>query len=269
MAKTLPSVDAVMVGVGWTGGILAAELTKAGLSVVGLERGAYRDANVEFAFPHIRDELKYGIRFGLMQDVSRDTLTFRNSADQMALPMRQLGSFLLGNGTGGAGAHWNGQTWRWTPYDFEILSQSVARYGKASIDEGMQIQDWGVSYQDLEPFYDQFERTAGIGGKAGNLQGKIQPGGNPFEGPRQSEYPNPPMKRSQLGELFQNATQQIGYHPFPGPSANMTQAYTNPDGQSTGGLHVLRLLRALRLRLQRQGQPQQHRLADRPGQRQV
>ncbi|OLV15701.1 GMC family oxidoreductase [Deinococcus marmoris] len=234
MSKKLPSVDAVMVGVGWTGGILAAELTRAGLSVVGLERGQSRDANVEFAFPHIRDELKYGIRFGLMQDVSRDTLTFRNSADQMALPMRQLGSFLLGNGTGGAGAHWNGQTWRWTPYDFEIYSQTVKRYGKGAIDDGMLIQDWGVTYQELEPFFDKFEHTAGIGGTAGNLQGKVQAGGNPFEGPRARAYPNPPMKRSQLGDLFQNATQNLGYHPFPGPSANMTQAYTNPDGQALG-----------------------------------
>lgn len=234
MTKKLPSVDAVMVGVGWTGGILAAELTKAGLSVVGLERGPSRDASVEFAFPRIRDELKYGIRFGLMQDVSRDTLTFRNSADQMALPMRQLGSFLLGTGTGGAGSHWNGQTWRWTPYDFEIYSQTVKRYGKGAIDDGMQIQDWGLTYQDLEPFFDKFEHTAGIGGAAGNVQGKIQPGGNPFEGPRARAYPNPPMKRSQLGDLFQNATRNLGYHPFPGPSANMTQAYTNPDGQALG-----------------------------------
>ena len=31
--------DVVIVGVGWVGGIIAAELTRAGLDVVGLERG--------------------------------------------------------------------------------------------------------------------------------------------------------------------------------------------------------------------------------------
>ena len=31
--------DVVIVGVGWVGGIVAAELTRAGLDVVGLERG--------------------------------------------------------------------------------------------------------------------------------------------------------------------------------------------------------------------------------------
>ena len=40
----------------------------------------------------------------------------------------------------------------------------------------------------LEPFYDKFERVAGTSGKAGNLKGKIQPGGNPFEGERSQEY---------------------------------------------------------------------------------
>ena len=42
MAKQMKHVDAVMVGMGWTGSIMARELTKAGLSVVGLERGAHR-----------------------------------------------------------------------------------------------------------------------------------------------------------------------------------------------------------------------------------
>ena len=36
MATKLKDVDAVMVGMGWTGAIMARELTKAGLTVVGL-----------------------------------------------------------------------------------------------------------------------------------------------------------------------------------------------------------------------------------------
>ena len=42
MATILKEVDAVVIGVGWTGSIMARELTKAGLNVVGLERGAKR-----------------------------------------------------------------------------------------------------------------------------------------------------------------------------------------------------------------------------------
>jgi gluconate 2-dehydrogenase alpha chain len=39
MATVLKEVDALCIGVGFTGSILARELTKAGLRVVGLERG--------------------------------------------------------------------------------------------------------------------------------------------------------------------------------------------------------------------------------------
>ena len=45
---TLKETDAVVIGVGWTGSILARELTKAGLNVVGLERGAQAHAGRGF-----------------------------------------------------------------------------------------------------------------------------------------------------------------------------------------------------------------------------
>ncbi len=53
----------------------------------------------------------------------------------------------------------------------------------------MTIQDWGITYDELEPYYDKFEYMAGIAGKAGNLKGQLIPGGNVFEGPRSREYP--------------------------------------------------------------------------------
>ena len=93
MAKVLKEVDAVIVGLGWTGGILAKELSEAGLSVVALERGAMRDPSKDYALPNIRDELRYVQRHDLMMNTARDTLTIRNNPSQEALPMRKLGSF--------------------------------------------------------------------------------------------------------------------------------------------------------------------------------
>ena len=75
----------------------------------------------------------------------------------------------------------------------------------------------------------------GISGKAGNLRGKTIEGGNIFEGPRQSEYPTPPMKMPYLAALFRDATHSLGYHPFPLPAATTSVPYTNPDGVSRGG----------------------------------
>src|SRR6202044_1488972 len=60
--------------------------------------------------------------------------------------------------------------------------------------------------------------------------GKIQPGGNPLESPRAREYPNPPMKEQYAGALFRKAAEELGYHPFIQPSANMTRPYTNTEG---------------------------------------
>ena len=54
MATKMKQVDAVLVGMGWTGSIMARELTKAGLHVVGLERGANRVPSEDFALPAIR-----------------------------------------------------------------------------------------------------------------------------------------------------------------------------------------------------------------------
>lgn len=233
MARKLPSTDVVLVGVGWTGGILARELTAAGLSVVGLERGGPR-SQAHFAMPGIHDELRYALRYELMQDLSRETLTFRNSEGQTARPLRQYGSFLPGTGVGGAGVHWNGQTWRFLPYDFELRSRTVARYGEKALPEGSLVQDWGVTYDELEPYFDRFEYVCGISGKAGNLQGRLREGGNPFEGARGREYPTPPLPKTHAAHLFEETARGLGYHPFPRPSATLSEAYTNPDGQRLG-----------------------------------
>lgn len=117
MATKLKETDVVIVGMGWTGGILAKELSEAGLSVVALERGDMRTAQNDYALPNIRDELRYVIRQELMQNASKDTLTARNNPSQQALPIRRLGSFcqvkalgalpFIGVAVLGAGLIWN------------------------------------------------------------------------------------------------------------------------------------------------------------------
>lgn len=228
MANPLKPVDVVLVGFGWTASIMAEQLTQSGLEVLALERGKFRDTVPDFAPTQIQDEYRYAVRDALFQDTARDTLSFRNSMDQTALPMRHLGSFLPAVGVGGAGVHWNGQTWRFLPEDFVIRSHTEKRYGKNFIPADMTIQDWGVTYAELEPHYDTFDYLCGISGAAGNIQGQIQPGGNPFEGPRQRAYPLPPLKRSSATVLFDKAAKEAGFKPFPCPAANTSAPYKNP-----------------------------------------
>lgn len=229
-ATTLPAKDVVLIGFGWTGAIMAQELSDSGLSILAIERGPWRDTANDFPVTVDQDEVRYMWRHHLFQNVSKDTLTFRNNPTETALPIRRLGSFLPGEGVGGAGVHWNGQVWRFLPSDFRAKSHNIERYGRRAIPDDMTIEDYPVSYDDIESGFDRFEYLCGVSGKAGNLNGAIQAGGNPFEGARKREYPNPPLNMTPGPELFARAAAAKGYKPFPHPAANMSRAYTNPLG---------------------------------------
>src|SRR3981189_2495928 len=100
------------------------------------------------------------------------------------------------------------------------------RYGRKFLEAGgpeLTIQDWGVTYAELEPHYDRFEYLCGVSGKAGNIKGQIRPGGIPFEAPRGVEFPAPPMKETYFGALFRKGASELGHHPYPQPSANLSQ----------------------------------------------
>ena len=234
MARRLPRKDAVIVGLGWTGSILAHELTQAGLDVVAIERGPWRDTASDFPISYAQDELRYRLQHQLFLQPSQMSVTFRHNANQTALPVRNWGAFMLGNGVGGGGLHWNAETFRFLPSDFTARSHLTQRYGAKFLPEDMTIQDWGVTYDDLEPHYDDFEYLCGTSGTAGNLQGKAQDGGNPFEGARSRPYPTPAQKQGYGHTLFAEAAKQLGYKPYPQPSGNLSQSYTNPLGVTLG-----------------------------------
>lgn len=227
--QRLPHRDVVVIGLGWTGAILSQELTDAGLTVAAIERGPWRDT-ADFPPNYAQDELRYRIRHELFARPEQITFTFRNRSDQTALPIRSWGAFMPPNGVGGGGVHWNGETWRFLPTDFVLRSHLTQRYGRRFLPADMTIQDWGVTYQELEPHYDRFEYLCGTSGTAGNLQGKLQEGGNPFEGPRSRPYPNPAQEQPFMHTLFAQGARQLGYKPFPQPSGNMSRAYENPLG---------------------------------------
>jgi gluconate 2-dehydrogenase alpha chain len=231
--KTLPPVDVAIVGGGWTGLTMAKGLaTRTSLKILVLERGGPHKTR---DYLDNMDELDYAIRLRTMQPIRDETATLRHSLRDRALPIRQYGSFLPGTGVGGSGEHWSGISYRYYPHDFRRLSHIVEKYGRARVPEDCAVRDWPISYDDLEPDYERAERLMGISGKAGNLRGKAIEGGNIFEGPRQSEYPTPPMKMPHLAALFRDATRSLGYHPFPLPAATTSVPYTNPDGVARAG----------------------------------
>ena len=229
---TLPKVDVVTVGAGWTGGILAQQLTAAGMTVVSIEQGPFRHTDPDFQHPH--DELRYQVRRDMMVDLSQETWTWRPNPKAQALPMRQYGSFNPGKGVGGAGIHWAAQHWRFYPTDFQYRSHHVEKYGENRLPVGNRIQDWPVTYDEMEKYYDAVDYDVGISGKAGNLNGQQIPGGNVFEGSRSREYPLPPLASSQAAGIFTQTAANMGYHPFPQPAAILSQGYKDLAGNDRG-----------------------------------
>lgn len=231
--KTLNKTDVVVVGGGWTGLLIAKELAaRTSLKVTILERGAPRHSE---DYAGGMDELDYNVRFRMMQDYSLETVTLRHRIGDRAVPVRQLGSFMPGQGTGGAGEHWAAFFPRQLPDVFDLLTSTMEKYGLKKLPEEHAVVDWGITWNEIEPYYTRADKLVGVSGKAGNIRGKLIEGGNPFEGPRSEEYPTPPTKQPYYATLFERAAKSLGYHPYPNPAATLSTAYTNPDGISRPG----------------------------------
>jgi gluconate 2-dehydrogenase alpha chain len=215
--------DVVIIGVGAAGGILAAELGKAGMKVIGLERGP-RLTTADFN-PH--DELRYFQRQDLRPNIKRQPVTWRPNADASAHPLPVLN---YGSQAGGGTVHYGAISWRFHEDDFRPRAHTIERYGSRAIPEDSSLVDWPLAYADVEPFYDRAEYELGVSGKAGNLQGRKIEGGNVFEAPRQREYPLPPLLADQSGVLFEAGARKLGYHPFSSPRAILSQSYQGRPG---------------------------------------
>jgi gluconate 2-dehydrogenase alpha chain len=222
---TLPKVDVVIVGLGAGGGIMAKELSTAGMKVVGLEWGPLRRTQ-DFQWDH--DELKYESRQFLLQPIINEVpMQYRPNAQTAETPGVP---WTISSGVGGGTIHYGTWNWRMLPHHFKIYSDNVARYGASSIPAGTNIVDWPIAYTDLAPYYDMVENELGISGQAGNLNGVIQSGGNPFEGPRDQPFPLPPLIQTTGSRIFSQAATQLNYKPFPTPSGIISQPYNGRPG---------------------------------------
>src|SRR5512135_2624083 len=183
----LPKVDVVIVGLGAAGGVMAKELSTAGLKVVALDLGPFRKTE-DFTY---HDELRFSTRKELLQPkLSETPMQLRKDASSPAAPFLP---WTISVGIGGGLVHYGTWNWRMLPHHFQIASDVTKRYGAGMLPAGSNIVDWPIKYSDLAPYYDKVDTELGISGKAGNINGTIQAGGNPFEGPRSKDFPLPPI----------------------------------------------------------------------------
>ena len=150
-------VNAVVVGAGAAGGIVAKQLAVSGMSVVLFERGKwYTPADCR------KDDLRnqrttvLGNAFGPEDEGNPRVLVDAAGNAHVMLPSEggyQNNAACVGGGTLSYGA----QAWRYMPQDFRLKST----YGAPP---GSSLEDWPISYDDLEPFYDQAEYEIGVSG---------------------------------------------------------------------------------------------------------
>jgi gluconate 2-dehydrogenase alpha chain len=233
--QTLAQVDVVIVGSGWSGMIMAKEIaSRTPLKVLVLERGG--PARDPAAYGEEMDEVDTFLRMRRAESAANGLATTRASSRDRAAPIRQYRDFPWGGtGMGGSSDHWGATSPRQLPEAFRIASHLKELHGASKLPPDISIQDFGIGWTDIEPYYTRAEQMMGTCGKAGNLNGRKIEGGNIFEGPRSREFPNPPHPMPYGPLLFAEAAKGLGYHPFPMPSSTLSQDYTNPDNVSRPG----------------------------------
>ena len=178
--------DVVIIGLGAVGGVAALPLTQAGVEVVGLEAGTWLTRR-DFA----PDELRNNYR-GWPQGVQKANQEIPTSRATASSPTGPRGNIHpMQNAVGGTSLHYWAQSWRLNPWDFKVVSETTRRYGAGRIPKGSTVEDWPFGLEEIEPYYDKVEYEVGVSGQAGNIDGKIDPRGNKFEGPRKRAYPMP------------------------------------------------------------------------------
>ena len=102
MATRLDKHTVVIVGGGLAAALVARQLTVKGVDVLLLERGGDHREGAEAHLPSQRDELRWDVHAGLVQDWSIETYSLRHASSEVALPIRRMEAFLPGEGMGGA-----------------------------------------------------------------------------------------------------------------------------------------------------------------------
>src|SRR2546425_3540102 len=152
--EIMPSVrkvNAVIIGSGAGGAVVAKELSHAGLKVVLLERGRlFRMSEAHHDL--LRSQYDNSGPLGYGPDIKANPRTFRLDPGETArIRFPNQGGYgrtaaCVGGGTTAYGC----MAWRFVEKDFQMKTL----YG---VPTGTTLDDWPISYADLEPYYTKAE----------------------------------------------------------------------------------------------------------------
>jgi len=176
-------VDFAIVGTGAGGGTLAAKLSEAGFSVVAFDAGPFWRPLEDF----VSDEAWQN---GLFWTDERIT----GGDDPI-----ELGSNNCGRGVGGSTVHYTMIALRWRPEWFECGSK--LGYGR----------DWPISFDELEPYYEEVEEALKIAGPIRYPWGR-----------RRKRYPYREHEVNAAGLVLARGCEAIGIDWSPIPLATLS-----------------------------------------------
>ncbi len=193
------TADVVIIGSGASAGPCAFKLAQSGLKVTVLEKGDFRDQELnpedEFAEIHLERHRP--------SDSLDPTVVI--SGEKISASTRVGQSFYL---VGGGTVRYTATSWRLRAKDF----LKKTSYGSV---EGCSIEDWPITYEELEPYYTQAEKMVGISGLSG---------ADPTEPFRSQNHLMPPLKEDNFQKLLVPAAKKLGLNPFPIPVAIHSEA---------------------------------------------
>jgi len=187
--------DAIVVGAGAGGGVVASELAIGGLRVLLVEQGRWLDHDNAGQRDHLRNHryALYGHNTGPDADAGQRVLVGPDGRLQTVsphMPGYHNNASCIGSGT----LVYGGQAWRYHPDDFRMAS----RYG---VPAGSSLADWPIGYDELEPWYAKAEQTLGVAGPRGCL---------PHEPHRSQDLPMPPLPRYEAAAIFGAGAEKLG-----------------------------------------------------------
>ncbi len=206
---SLARVNAVIVGAGAAGGVVAKELAEAGMTVALLERGRWYTA-ADCRKDDLRNQRTcvLGNAFGPDDERNPRVVVDGSGRERIVLPSDGAYSnnaACVGGGTLSYGA----MAWRYMEKDFRMRST----YGAVA---GSTLEDWPIGYSDLEPYYEKAEWEIGVSGDVS---------ADPFHAPRKRGLPMPPLPPNREYEVLKPAALRLGLHPFDIPMLRNSVPY--------------------------------------------
>ena len=195
MSSRSIDTEVLVVGGGASGAAVTWSLSKAGIQVTCLEQGDWLPFD---AFPSTHPNSPIYWQTSFHPDPNMRKLPEDYPVNDSNSPI----SPLMYNGVGGSTLHYGSHIPRFHPSDFKVKTvDGVA-------------DDWPLSYQEVEPYYDLNDQMHGVSGLSGD----------PAYPPKPTR-PTPPLSMNTAGEAVARGINKLGWHWWPSDNANSSVYY--------------------------------------------